>query len=231
MTNRRVHIKRRLILPVFVSAVICAMILLSMSIRMPTVSADSSSQILLSPTSATLAVGETFTMTVNLTNFPNLDLYQVVFKYNGTVLNLTNVWFPTNYVFSGQNAQSAWSSDTGVAGDVVDHLNYTVAGSSLIGTGNVSVSNGLLCEANFTAIAMGQSTIEIATKDAPAHGPSGGNWYTFCEDPTATEYDTFVTNTSTIAVPEFSTILLLIMLPLLGIAVLITRKKLARRAW
>jgi hypothetical protein len=169
-------------------------------------------------------------MTVNLTNFSNLFLYQVVFEYNGTVLNLTNLWFPADYVFSGQTAMPLWSNNTEAAGDIVDHLNYTVAGSSLVGTESMSVSNGVLCEANFTALGVGQATIEISTESNPAHGQSQGTWYTFCEDPAGNEYDTFVTNTSTVTVPEFMPILLLMMLPILGIAVLITRKKLVRRA-
>lgn len=228
MTNVAAHITRRLMLPVFVSAVIfCAIILSGSSVRMPMILAASTPQILISPSSANLTVGQTFTMTINLTDFPNLFLYQVVFKYNGAVLNLTNLWFPDDNVFSGQNPVSVWSNDTEAAGDVVDHLNYTVAGSTLLGNAFVSVSNGVLCEANFTVVGVGQTTIEIATKNDPAHG-EGGTWYTFCEDQSEAESDNFGINTSSIVVvPEFTPIVLVMTLAILGAAVLITRKKCA----
>jgi hypothetical protein len=230
MRNFVVHTIRRLMSPIFVSAVIlCTVILFGLSVRMPMVSAASTPQIIIDPSSAGISVGQTFTMTVNLTNFSNLYLYQVVFKYDGKVLNLTSVWFPASYVFSGQSAVTTWSNDTEAAGDIVDHLNYTVAGASLVGTGSVSVTNGVLCEANFTGLAVGQTTIEIATKSSPAYGESQNTWYTYCQDPPANEYATFVTNTSTVTVPEFGPILLMVMLPVLGIAILITRKKLAPR--
>jgi hypothetical protein len=163
-------------------------------------------------------------MTINLTDFPNLFLYQVVFKYNGAVLNLTNLWFPDDNVFSGQNPISLWSNAT-YAGDTIDHLNYTVAGSTLLSDVSVSVSNGVLCKANFTVVGVGQTTIEIATKNDPAHD-EGNTWYTFCEDQSETESDNFGINTSSIVVvPEFTPIVLVMTLAILGAAVLITHKK------
>ncbi|MGA3192196.1 MAG: cohesin domain-containing protein [Candidatus Bathyarchaeia archaeon] len=229
-TNLTAQITRRPILSVFFSAVIfCAIILYGLSVSVPTASAATTPQILISPSSAGYSVGQTFTMTINLTGFTNLYLYQLVFKYNGTVLNLTNLWFPANNVFSGHNVVTVWSNDTEAAGDTVDHLNYTMAGQSLIGTGSVSVTNGVLCDVNFTAVGLGQSTIAVATKDAPANAPTR-TWYTYCQDPASTEYDIFVTPASTITVPEFTPILLMMMLPILAAAVLIARKKLGRRA-
>jgi hypothetical protein len=168
-------------------------------------------------------------MTVNLTGFSNpLYLYQVVFEYNGTILNLTNVLFPTGYVFSGQtNTVPVWST----GGDVVNGLNYTVAGNSLTGTESVPVSsNCLLFEATFTGLAAGQATINVCAQSSPATGPNQSTWYTFVQDPPGNKYVSFATTTSTVTVPEFTPILLLMMLPMLGIAILITRKKLARQA-
>jgi hypothetical protein len=224
MTSLATHITSRLTLSVSVSAVIlCAIILSGLSALMPMVSAASTPQILISPPIPTLSVGQTFTATVNLTGLSNLIGYQLVLKYDGTVLNLINLWFPAGNVFSGQNAQPVWYNDTGAAGDTVDHLNYTMAGNALIGNGSVSVSNGVLCEANFTAVAAGQGTITVCTKGAPAHAGTA-TWYTFCEDSASTEYDTFVIS----YVPEFTPIALVMMLPILGAAVLIARKKRAR---
>jgi hypothetical protein len=225
MTNLIVHITRRLILPVFVSAVILYAIILSgSSVRMPMASAASAPQILISPSSANLSVGETFTMTINLTDFPNLFAYQVVFKYSGAVLNLTNLWFPDDNVFSGHNPISVWSNDTEAAGDLVDHLNYTVAGSTLFAPASVSVTNGVLCAANFTAVKDGQATIEIATKNHPAIAEDA-TWYTYILDPSETEFDFGISNSSVIVVPEFTPIVLMMTLAILGTVVLITRKK------
>jgi hypothetical protein len=227
MTNLVVHITRRLILPVSVSAVIlCAIILSGSSVHMPLVaSAASTPQILISPSSANLSVGETFTMTINLTDFPNLFCYQVVFKYSGTILNLTNLWFPDDFVLSGQNHISLWSNETEAAGDVVDHLNYTKAGSTLYSGASVSVSNGVLCAANFTAVKDGQATIKIATKNDTAHDDGGFTWYTYIEDPTETEFE-FGINTGTIVVvPEFTPIVLVMTLVIIGTVLLIARKK------
>lgn len=230
MANLAAYITRRLVLLVFVSAVIlCAVILSGLSVLM--VSAASKPQILISPSSASANIGETFMMTVNLTDFPNLYLYQVVFKYNGAVLNLTSLTFPDDNVFSGQSAITTWSNDTEAAGDSVDHLNYTVAGGTLIGTGSVSVSNGVLFEANFTAVGVGQTSIGIATINAPAHNPIGSTWYTYCWDSASTEYDDFVISTSSYTVvPEFTPAVLVITLAVLGTAVLVIRKKRVRRA-
>jgi hypothetical protein len=225
MTNLVAHITRRLTLPVFLSAVIfCAIIVSGSSVRMPMVSAASTPQILISPSSANLSLGQTFTITINLTDFPNLFCYQVVFKYSGTVLNLTNLWFPDDNVFSGHNPISVWSNDTEAPGDLVDNLNYTVAGSTLMAPASVSVSNGVLCAANFTVVGVGQTTIEIATKNHPAI-EEGATWYTYIEDPSQTEFDFESSTSSVIVVPEFTSIVLVMTLAILGTAVLITRKK------
>lgn len=183
-----------------ISAIIlCAMILSALSVRVPTVSAASKPQIIISPSFAALNIGQTFTMTVNLTDFPNLFVFQVVFKYNGTVLNMTSLTYPSNFVFSGQTSITVEPPyDTQAKGDTVDHLNYTVAGASLIGAGSVSVSNGVLCEANFTVVGVGESTIGIATVNRPAYS-NKDTFYTFFQDPDQiVEYTDFVTKGCTI---------------------------------
>jgi hypothetical protein len=169
-------------------------------------------------------VGQTFTITINLTDFPNLFSYQVVFKYSGAVLDLTNLWFPDNNVFSGQNPISVWSNDTEAAGDDVDHLNYTIAGSTLIAPASVSVTTGVLCAANFTAVKDGQTTIKIATKNDPATG-GGSTWNTFILDPSETEFDLGISTSSIVVVPEFTSIILVMTLVIIGTVLLITSKK------
>lgn len=176
------------------------MILSAFGVRVPMVSGTSKPQILISPSNLSVNIGQTFTMTVNLTGFPNLYLYQVVFKYNGTVLNETGLTYPSDSVFSGHNYISLEPPyDTQAKGDTVDHLNYTVAGATLIGAGSVSVSNGEFFEVNFTVVGDGQTTVGIATFDSPAHSSVNDVFYTYCLDPDQIiEYRDFFTRGCTI---------------------------------
>ena len=68
-----------------------ALFFLALIAPVPMVIAESNTSIIIDPTFARLLVGENFTMTVNITNVPEIYLWQIVFKYNGTVLNLTEL--------------------------------------------------------------------------------------------------------------------------------------------
>lgn len=174
------------------------MILSSLSVRVPMVSAITKPQIIISPSSASLNLGQAFTLTVNLTDFPNLYGYQVVVKYNGTILNKTSLTFPDNSVFSGQTAfLIPEPTDIEEVGDTVDFLNYTVAAESLIGESGIAVSNGVLFEVNFTVVGIGTTTVGIATLKTPVQHFTD-NWYSLCLDSDLVEYNDFVTKGCTI---------------------------------
>ncbi len=152
--------------------ILCGMILLAISGLAPTVaarSAESTPQIVIDPVLAKVTVGDTFMMTVNLTNFLNLYAYQVAIKYSGAILNVTSVVFnSTGGVFYGHPyAEVPEPKDMEAVPDAVDGLNWIMVGSSLLGDDEVNVVNGVLCVVNFTVIGAGQTNVLIATKKSP----------------------------------------------------------------
>jgi hypothetical protein len=152
--------------------ILCGMILLAISGLAPTVAARSTQltpQIVIDPLLAKVTVGDTFMMTVNLTNFQNLFAYQVAIKYSGAILNVTSVVFnSTAGVFYGHTyAQVPEPTDMEAIPDSVDGLNWIMVGSSLLGDDSVNVVNGVLCVVDFTVIGTGQTNVLIATKKTP----------------------------------------------------------------
>lgn len=206
LMNLRAYLIRKRILPVFVSAVILCSITLSY-LNVPIVSA-AKPRILVTHSVTELIVGETFTTTVNLTDFPNLQYYVVVLKYNGAVLNLTSLWSPntTDFVFAGQNLKVSWTKDAGLAGDTVDHLNYTVA--DCFGINPVSVSNGTLCKLNFTVVQVGPTNFTVATINYAAHATEGAIWYTYCMDDEFTEFTDFDINSQQLPPPDLTILII-----------------------
>lgn len=130
---------------------------------------SSASAFLISPSSETVSVNESFTITVNLTNAQNLFGWQVVLKYNGTDLNLTGLWVPEDNVFAGHE----WillGPITKFYLDAIDGSSSgTVGGALLDGDVVTNVDSGVLCSANFTVIGAGQSLIEVAVESNPLH--------------------------------------------------------------
>jgi len=180
-------------------AILCVMILFGLNVHLPPVSAQPLPEILLSPSVANISINETFTMTVNLTDFSyQLFSYQVVFKYNQTVLNMTGVTFPANNVFAGQTVV-VLPTPTGV--DSVDGLAFVMPGQSLEGLTAVTVTNNLLFTVNFTAIGTGDATITACTIDNPAHTLMGSiteDEYTIVMDSNLNEYTEFTPTYTTV---------------------------------
>lgn len=183
----------------FLVAAMCTMALLGLSMHPPMVAAQATPQIFVTPqTLPEQTINQTFTMTVNLTNFPDLAGYQVVFKYNATVLNLTGVAFPSGYVFSSETiVQTLPPPLEAEIADSQDGLNWTMAGASLVGFNNVAVSNGILLEISFTVIGTGETTIILCTASNPVlflqWGGPPGTFYTSLLDVNGNEYATFTT--------------------------------------
>jgi hypothetical protein len=176
----------------------CTMMLLGLIMRAPMVTAQPTYQILLTPTSLPpQAKGDTFTLTVNLTNFARLAGYQVVIKYNGTILNMTGAAFPSDYVFSNYTLVQTLLAPPTVTdlGDAKDGLNWTMIGATLISAGAyVPVSNGILCELNFTVIGIGATQVILVTAGNPVYFPEGGmfgTYYTYLLDDAYNEYNAF----------------------------------------
>jgi parallel beta-helix repeat protein len=111
-------------------------------------------------------VGSNVTITVNVTDVPKLFLWQIDLKYNQTIARCTSIWIPSDNVFAGHSFNPAGP----VFGrDVVDGLNYVQYGNTLQDADYVNVTNGILCQANFTVEAFGLTNILIATEENPVH--------------------------------------------------------------
>lgn len=199
MQRRKDKIRSRRRIGELLAVIMCGMILSGGSVRVPMGSAVTKPQIIIGPSSASLELGQSFILTVNLTDFPNLYSYQVVVTYNGTILNKTgDLIYPGNSVFSGQTAIAIPEpSDIEEVGDTVNFLNYTVAAESLMGESGIAVSNGVLFQVNFTVVGIGTTTVGIATLRTPVQHFTD-NWYSLCQDSDLVEYNDFVTKGCTI---------------------------------
>jgi PKD repeat protein len=106
--------------------------------------------------------GYPFTVNVTLDGLTeNLFLFQIGIIFDLTEVKCTAAWVPTkdrNFVFYGKNAQ--------VPSPVIDNVKYgyVMLGAALVDILHpVTVSQGLFCRINFTAIKTGESTIEHIT--------------------------------------------------------------------
>jgi hypothetical protein len=148
----------------FIIAVLILGLIVSSNFSLKT-KAEQNTQIILSPEHIDTSTGESFTLTINVTNVKSLYTWQVVLKYNGSIINCTDVWTPENDVFAGHNrADVSPEFDR----DYLDGLYYIVYSCTLVGDDNVDVVNGILFRANFTVTGEGSTTISVATKEKPA---------------------------------------------------------------
>lgn len=173
--------------------VCCAIVFIAVSFQTPHGIAADQTRVLSSPGFLDLAVNDTFTVTYNLTNYANLFSWGFVIKYNGTVVNLTDIWVPPDNVFAGfTTIVMNPPTDTQSTGDSVDRLNWTMFGSTLFGENDrVTVSNGVLCAANFSVVGKGETSIHIATLASPVtRGAS--LYYTEFIDSTGASLTSFV---------------------------------------
>lgn len=148
-------------------AVLCfVVVLVSSAAKVPNVLASSNPTIVLSPESGNYAAGQEFTLIVNLTNAHDLFFWEVVLKYDTTILNLTSVWIPDDNVFAG-HVTIAVEPITRV--DSNDGMSFTDYGLSLIGVDEIAtVTNAVLFNANFTVVGVGEGRVTTATIGTPA---------------------------------------------------------------
>ena len=145
---------------------ICASLLLMPLLGIFGIRAENEATIVIDPGRIETSPGDNFTLTIRATNVASMGAWQVVLKFDLTVMNVTEMWVPTDNVF-GDPAVYQQQTVTPVYGvDFVDGMGYAGFGNSLF-VGEVSVSNGVLCKANCTALNDGATTIQIATKSNP----------------------------------------------------------------
>lgn len=173
--------------------VLCALTIFSMAFQIHQVTAAAGTQILTSPEFLNVSVGQNLTLTYNLTNFGDLFGWQIVLKYNGSVINLTAIWIPTDNVFAGHNRIPIEPpTDTVAEGDSLDHMNWTMYGSALFGDDHVSVTDGILFSVNFTVIGIGQTTVHVATITSPVQR-NRQQYYSELLDPNLNSFQMFDT--------------------------------------
>jgi hypothetical protein len=189
------------------ATICCVLAIFALNLQVQRISAASAPQIVFDQTIKLLTIGQNFTLTINLTDYPNLYTWQVVLRYNGSVVNLTDISIPTDNVFAGRFIIPIEQPlDTQAPGDRDNKLNFTIFGASLRGDESVSVSNGVLCEATFTAMATGETAIAVMTNDNPVHDSLGAAWATFVLDPDLVPYEKFSTVSCTAVVGDVGNI-------------------------
>lgn len=146
--------------------VICAMILLGGSVQIREIKADAETRMIIDPGLINVELGDNFTITINATNVVSLTGWQLVLKYNLTLMNITTMWVPAGASIFGNLTSIIPDFQFGV--DVLDGMGYVIFGNSLI-LDTVTSSNGILCVANATALQEGTTTILIATRGDRAH--------------------------------------------------------------
>ena len=134
-------------------------------------------QILVDPPYANLTVGQELTVTINATNVASMGAWQVVLKFNVTVINVTAMWVPTDNVFGDPALFLHEEVDMEYGIDYTDGMGYALYGNARIFYPDVSVTNGTLCKANFTALSTGTTSLLIATpKNYVALLPENYSW-------------------------------------------------------
>ncbi len=152
-------------------------------------------KMIISPEMLTLPVGANFTVTVNVTNVQRLYTWQVVLKFNDSVVNCTGVWIPSDNIFKGKTyAEGEHLFDR----DYVDKYAFLIYGASLIGENYVDAENSILFKANFTVKENGATRITFATKEAPARRDYLTKFYSFTLDYDLDEITSFTTNFCTV---------------------------------
>ena len=128
----------------------------------------------LEPSEMDVLPGDSLTINVLVSNVNDLRNWQIVLKYNGTVINCTSVWVPENHVFA---AKTSVPVPFVLNEPTIDGYNYALFGNSLL-TESVNVSEGLLFKLNFTVQTYGTTPLWIATKESPAQF-SNKSWEIF----------------------------------------------------
>jgi len=96
---------------------------------------------------------QTFTLTINVADVEDMVAWQVFIRFDSTVLNCSGVSVPVDNVFAGKTILAP------------DPQIDNTAGTILYGATTLTLyeftGSGVLCEINFTGLALGISTIEL----------------------------------------------------------------------
>lgn len=110
-------------------------------------------------------LGDTFVLNVTLSDADNVYGWQVIFVYNSTVLNCTDVWIPSDNIFAGSTTVSP-------PAEINNTYGFFSYGCSLVGDiRGISVVHGILFQVEFQVIERGYSILRVATLENPAEIP------------------------------------------------------------
>jgi hypothetical protein len=162
-----------------VAMVICASLLLAVFV-IGEVGAPGDAGVVAAPDLVRVSPGDNFTLTINATNVDSMGVWQVVLKYNATVMNVTSLWIPVDNVFGDPAVYQQQRVEPIYGTDFLDGLGYVGYGNSRF-VGEVGVINGVLFMANCTALAEGETTITVTSRSNSVHiGPRDADiLYTF----------------------------------------------------
>jgi hypothetical protein len=122
-------------------------------------------QVAIEPNFIETVPGSNITISVIVSDVVDLYYWQVAIKYNGSIIENTQVWIPTDNVFAGKITIPV---DPQFGIDRKDNKTWIFYASSiLVGDKGVDVASGVLFKMNFTAIGSGATPVLIATKDKP----------------------------------------------------------------
>jgi len=149
-----------------IATIVCTLLLTVSLLEICEVEAEGEATILIDPPIIQVSPGDNFTMTINATNVASIGSWQIWLKFNASVMNVTSMWIPRDNIFGDPAVIPQQSVEPSYGVDFADGMGYAGFGNSLF-SGEVSVSNGILCIANCTALDEGATTIQIATKSNP----------------------------------------------------------------
>jgi len=126
-----------------------------------------------------LALGDSFTVNVTVTDAPPFSGWQVAIEYNLTFLECTGIWVPETDIFK-MNGKSPIPMDY----IIYDFKEYGFAATGAFILMDAVSGSGVLCSLNFTVRGAGDTQLRLATKEFPTYPPGAyqlpdGRWYPY----------------------------------------------------
>lgn len=134
-------------------------------------------RMLVDPSEYVVNKGSCFTVTFTVTNAADLFLWEIAVKYNASIVNCSAAWIPQDNVFTGRSVAGV---EPVLNRPTTDGANCVLFGLTLF-SGSVTVSNGVLCKMNFTALSEGHTDLVIGTSANPIETPSA-SWFSYMLD-------------------------------------------------
>ena len=168
-------------------------------------------------------LGETGTVTINVTEVTDLFAWQIRLYFDNTTLNCTAAWLPLGHVFDGKpNMPGVLTLD------VDENGTYVQYGCTLILVEDVFAGSGTLCQINFTGMDLGSFALTFdMTKWWDEAMQSWKNLNTFLLDSNLMDITFDATDGNIDVIPEFPTFALMLLFTTLTLVAII----IAKRKW